>query len=141
MTANVHHTIFRPDPARWAEWIARLWQGAPAPPDFELQRYLYLPGGPREGMVFLWTGGTAAQAWFERAIAAWGAAETVTLEEATPGMALAIARDLPGMEAWLRGRLDEGAVQRQLDLRRAGMAARTPEEASQAAAAWLAEAG
>lgn len=133
------HSTFHPDPERAGEWIACLWQGEGAPPDFALKWYVYLPGEPR-GMIFLWQAEAAGRAWFERAIAAYGRAITLEVTDATAGMAFAIDRDLAGIEAWLLDRgMPPDQVARQVDLRRRGIEAADQATAAEAGRAWTRE--
>jgi hypothetical protein len=133
----LHHSVFHPDPARVGEWLACLWQG-PAPADMVVRQWLYLPGEPR-GMVMLWEGGEAAEAYVERAFGGYGRIETHKVVDATPGMVHAIARDLEGFEQWMK---DRGAapeeVARQVDLRRRGRAAPDIAAATEIGRAWAA---
>jgi hypothetical protein len=136
----LHHSVFHPDPARAGEWLACLWQG-PVPADLVMRQYLYLPGEPR-GMVMIWEGGAAAEAFFERAFGAFGRLETQVVTDMTPGLALALARDLEAFEAWM---LELGAapdvVARQIDLRRRGLAAPDQDAAAAEGRAWTREGG
>ncbi len=126
----LHHSRFQPDPDRVGEWLACLWQG-PAPADLAVRQWLYLPGEPRS-MVMLWDGGAEAEAFVERAFGGFGRIETQVVSDATPGMVLAIARDLAGFEQWMRERgASAGEVARQVDLRRRGRDA--PDQAAAAA--------
>jgi hypothetical protein len=125
----LHHSLFHPDQSRIGEWLACLWQG-PSPADLVIRHWLYLPGEPR-GMVMLWEGGADAEAFVARAFGGFGTIETQVVTDATPGMALAIARDLDGFEQWMnaRGATPEDTA-RAIDLRRRGMLA--PDQAAAA---------
>jgi hypothetical protein len=133
----LHHSHFQPDPARIGEWLACLWQG-PAPADLVIRGWFYLPGEPR-GMIMLWDGGDAAEAFVARAFGGFGAIETHVVADATPGMALAIARDLEGFADWMSARgAPEGEIANQVDLRRRGREAHTQQEAAAEGRAWAA---
>jgi hypothetical protein len=135
----LHHSHFQPDLDRVGEWIACLWQGA-VPADLVVRQWLYLPGAPR-GMIMLWEGEAAGEAYVERAFGPFGALDTQVVSDATLGLAAAINRDLAGFERWLR---DRGAsaqeVARQVDLRARGKAAPTQAAAAAEGRAWTAEA-
>jgi hypothetical protein len=126
----LHHSVFHPDPARAGEWLACLWQG-PTPADLIMRQYLYLPGEPR-GMIMIWEGGAEAEAFVESAFGTFGRLVTQTVSDMTPGLVLALARDLEAFEAWM---VDLGTppdvVSRQIDLRRRGRDA--PDQAAAAA--------
>jgi len=133
----LHHSTFRPDPARIGEWLACLWQG-PAPADLVIRQWLYLPGEPR-GMIMMWEGGQEAEAFVERAFGGFGEIETHAVTDATPGMAHAIARDLEAFDAWMTERgAPRAEIDRQLDLRRRGKLAASQEAAAAEGKAWAA---
>ncbi len=131
----LHHSVFAPDLVRAGEWIACLWQG-PAPADLVIRQWLYLPGEPRR-MVMVWDGGPESEAFVERVFGGFGQIETHVVTDATPGMALAVARDLEGFGDWMRKR---GAapeeVARQVDLRRRGRDAPDQATAEAQGRAW-----
>jgi hypothetical protein len=133
----VHHSIFEPDQARIGEWLACLWQG-PAPADLIIRGWYYLPGEPRR-IVMVWDGGEDAEAYVTRAFDAFGKMQTHTVTDATQGLALAIARDLDGFDAWMRARgAPEAEIARQVDLRRRGKLAASQDAAAVAGKAWSA---
>jgi hypothetical protein len=133
----LHHSHFQPDTARIGEWLACLWQG-PAPADLVIRQWLYLPGEPRS-MIMVWDGGAAAEAFVERAFGGFGQIETHRVTDATPGMALAVARDLDGFDAWMTERgASRAEIDRQIDLRRRGRDAPSQAAAAEAGAAWAA---
>ncbi len=138
MTTRLHHSHFQPDQARLGDWLACLWQG-PAPADLVIRGWYYLQGEPR-GMIMIWEGGEAAEAYVARAFGGFGQITTQIVEDATPGLAHAIARDLDAFGDWMQGR---GAapemIARQIDLRRRGKAAVTQEAALAEGKAWQAE--
>ena len=132
----LHHSHFRPDPLRVAEWLACLWQG-PAPQDLAIKQWLYLPTEPR-AMIMLWEGGPEAEDYVARAFGGFGEIETHRVTDATPGMALAIARDLEGFAAWMKARgAAQADIDRQIDLRRRGKQAASQEAAAAAGRAWV----
>jgi hypothetical protein len=133
----LHHSRFEPDPARIGEWLACLWQG-PAPADLVIRQWLYLPGEPRS-MIMIWDGGPEAETFVERAFGGFGRLETHAVTDATPGMAHAIARDLPAFEQWMRDRgASSDEVARQCDLRRRGRDAASQKAAAAEGRAWAA---
>ena len=138
MTTRLHHSHFQPDPDRLGEWIACLWQG-PAPADLVVRGWYYLEGGPRR-MILIWEGGDDAEIYMTRALGGFGELTTQVIEDATPGMAHAFARDLDAFGDWMRAR---GAapemIARQLDLRRRGKAAASQEAALAEGKAWQKE--
>jgi hypothetical protein len=134
----IHMSRFRPDPARSAEFLAGLWQGA-VPDDLRLHRWLYVEAEPRE-MLLLWEGGDSAGKWIERCIGGFGQLSTETVTDATPGLAACLERDLNGFGTWLAARGSAQAdIARQLDVRRRGLEAGSYEEALAAGRAWMAE--
>jgi hypothetical protein len=136
--AMFHLSRFIPDQARFAEFLACLWQGD-VPETLVLSKWLYLTGEPR-GMLILWEGDDDARAYVERAFGGFGTLETELVTDATPGLAAALARDLEGfgrvMEA--QGASAE-AVEHALDVRRRGMEAPTQAAAAAAGRAWSEE--
>jgi hypothetical protein len=137
LTTRLHHSHFQPDPARIGEWLACLWQG-PAPADLVIRQWLYLEGEPR-GMIMLWDGGEAAEAYVARAFGGFGALTTQVVSDATPGMVHAIARDLDAFGDWMRGRgAPAEEVARQVDLRRRGKTAASQDAALAQGRAWAA---
>ncbi len=138
MTSRLHHSHFQPDQARIGEWLACLWQG-PAPAGLVIRGWFYLPGEPRS-MVMLWDGDDAAEAYVARAFAGFGKIQTQVVTDATPGLALAIARDLVGFEAWMNAHgFPKEDIARQVDLRRQGKAASSQEAAIAIGKAWQAD--
>jgi hypothetical protein len=133
----LHLTRFEPDPARSPEFLARLWQGR-VPAAFALRSWLYPEDEP--GVVLLlWEGDDSAGAYVERTFAAFGRTSTSRLRDATPAMAACMARDLEGFGAFLAGGSNPDEVARQVELRRRGLNAASPEEAGEAGRAWAAE--
>jgi hypothetical protein len=132
-------THFTPDPDRFAEFIACLWQG-PVPDDLRLHKWLYLPGEPRAMMV-LWEGGSEAHGYMERAFGSFGQIRSEAVTDATPGLAAAFDRDLNAFGEYLRrsGQMPEAAIAGQLDLRRRGLEAVDQEAAAAAGQQWQAE--
>jgi hypothetical protein len=91
-------------------------------------------------MVMIWEGGPDAEAFVARAFGGFGQIETHAVTDATPGMALAIARDLDGFERWMSERGAAPAeIARQIDLRRRGKQAPDLAAAAAAGRAWAAE--
>jgi hypothetical protein len=134
----LHVSRFEPDPERFGEWIAGLWQG-PVPPDLVLHRWIYLTDEPRR-VLLVWEGGAAAEEYVADRFGAFGTLSTEVGTDATPGLAACFARDLEGFGAWLRadrGGSDE-EIAAQLDLRRRGLVAPTFAEAREAGKAWQA---
>jgi hypothetical protein len=126
---------FQPDPGRTAEFLATLWQG-PIPADLRLHRWLYVDGEPRQ-MVLLWEGEEPARQWVERAFGSFGTLTVETVTDSTPGLAACLDRDLDVFGAWLRARgSGEEEIARQLDVRRRGLVAESPEAAIEAGRAW-----
>jgi hypothetical protein len=132
-------THFTPDPARFAEFLACLWQGT-LPPDLRLHKWLYLPGEPR-AMLLVWEGGPDAQAYIDRAFGSFGELRSESVTDATPGMAAAFARDLNAFGDFLRESqgASESHLAAQLDLRRRGLEAPDLEAAAAAGRQWKAE--
>jgi hypothetical protein len=129
---------FTPDQTRFAEFLACLWQG-PVPESLALSKWLYLPGEPRQ-MLLLWEGDDDARAYIERAFGGFGALDTETVTDATPGLAAALARDLDafGRHMETTGSSPE-AIAAALDVRRRGMEASSQEDAAAAGRAWATE--
>ena len=129
---------FMPDPTRFGEFLACLWQGD-VPETLTLSRWLYLSGEPR-GMVILWDGDEAAQAYVERAFGDFGELATEVVTDNTPGLAAAFDRDLDGFGEVMRSMgATQDAIDAALDLRRRGLEAPTREAALAAGRAWTAE--
>jgi hypothetical protein len=129
---------FRPDSSRSAEFLATLWQGS-VPADLRLHRWLYVDRNPRE-MVLIWEGGEQARQWVERCFGSFGELQAETVTDSTPGLAACLARDLDAFGQWLRERgTGEEEIARQLDVRRRGLAASSPEAAGEAGRAWASE--
>lgn len=134
----LYHTTFRIDMSRANEWLACLWQG-PVPPDLKVRDWLTLTGEPRVQLL-LWEGGDEARRFVERVFGSFGEIETRPATSSN-GMALAIGRDLAGYERMMKERNTAPAeLARQVDLRRRGMEAPTPQAAMAAAQAWAKEA-
>jgi hypothetical protein len=133
-----HVSRFTPDPNRFGEFLACLWQG-PVPESLVLSKWLYLPGEPR-AMLILWEGDDVAAEYVERAFGGFGALETDQVTDATPGLAAALARDLEGFGEVMEG-LGAGpeAIEHGLDLRRRGMEAASQADAAAAGRAWTQE--
>jgi hypothetical protein len=135
----LHHSVFAPDRARIGEWLACLWQG-PAPADLVIRQWLYLPGQPTR-MVMIWEGGPEAESFVDRVFGGFGEIETHVVTDATPGMALAVARDLEGFEDWMKKRgATAEEVARQVDLRRRGRDAPDQATAEAEGRAWMQQA-
>jgi hypothetical protein len=124
-----------PDPSRFAEFLACLWQGD-VPESLVLSKWLYLPGEPR-AMLLLWEGDSVARDYVERAFGGFGTLDTEEVTDATPGLAAALDRDL---EAFGRVMEAQGAsadaIDAALDVRRRGLEAPTQEAAAAAGRAW-----
>jgi hypothetical protein len=134
----LHVTRFTPDETRFPEFLACLWQGD-VPASLDLVKWLYLPGEPR-AMLLLWEGDDDAHAYVERVFGEFGALDTETVTDATPGLAAAFARDLDAFARHLQSRgsnPDEIAVA--LDVRRRGMDAPSQDDAAAAGRAWAIE--
>lgn len=129
---------FQPDTDRTGEFLADLWQG-PVPATLVLHQWLYVDTSPRE-ILLLWEGDDEARAYVERAIGGFGTLTTQLVTDATEGLALCFRRDLDGFGRWLaeRGATD-AEIRRQLDVRRRGLEAETPEAAVAAGRAWTGE--
>lgn len=128
---------FSPDPSTSSQFIAGLWQGPR--PGITVERWIYLDTEPRS-MLLIWDAATADdRTWLEERLAPFGQLETWGGDEATPGMATAIDRDIDGFRDFMlrRGATQE-SVAPQLELRRLGMAAATLQEAVAAGKAWSA---
>jgi hypothetical protein len=128
---------FQPDPQRTGEFLATLWQG-PVPDSLVLHQWLYLDSSPRS-ILLLWDGDDEARAYVERAFGGFGALTTQVVTDATEGLALCLRRDLDGFGRWLADRgTSDAEIERQLDVRRRGRDAPTPETALAAGRAWTA---
>jgi hypothetical protein len=129
---------FRPDAEKVPEFLACLWQGD-VPATLDLQRWLYVDSEPRE-MVLVWAGDDHAQRYVERVFGSFGSLHTERLSDATQGLAACFARDLEGFGRWLAGRgRGPDEIEAELDVRRRGLEAPSPEDAIAAARAWAAE--
>jgi hypothetical protein len=129
---------FDPDPARFAEFLACLWQGE-IPDDLTLHRWLYLERQP-QAMLLLWEGEAPARAWVERAFGSFGGLTIDPVTDATAGLAACLARDLDGFGAWLSARGVSGdELAAQLDVRRRGLHAPSHPAAIEAGRAWAGE--
>jgi len=132
---------FSVDDARQHEWIACLWQGS-VPASMTVRSWLYLPGEPRT-VLLIWDGDDDARRWVDRTFGPFGRLHTEQVADATPGMAMAVDRDLVGFERWLRTQdvieMTADEQRRQVELRRRGSAAASPAEAIEAARQWRAE--
>ncbi|HLN17717.1 MAG TPA: hypothetical protein VK277_13325 [Acidimicrobiales bacterium] len=133
-------SMFRPDPNRFAEFLACLWQGD-VPATLRLERWLYVGTGPRE-MALLWEGEDEAFAYIQRAFSGFGELSTEPVTDATPGLEACFDRSLEMFAEWFTGRgATPDEVANQLDVRRRGLEASSREEASAAGRAWAAEQG
>jgi hypothetical protein len=133
----LHVSRFVPDPDRFAEFIACLWQGS-LPDDLELQRWIYIDGEPRQ-MVLIWEGGEDAAHFVDERFGAFGLLTTEGATEATGGLAACFDRDLEGFGRWMRGRgSSEPTIDSELDLRAGGLHAASLEEAAASGRAWRA---
>ena len=134
----LHVSRFVPDPDRFAEFIAGLWQG-PMPGDLVLHRWIYLDAEPRQ-MLLVWEGGEGAEEHVRQRFGSFGSLTTEGATDATPGLAACFDRDLEAFGAWLRA--DRGApnetVAAELDLRARGLHAPTFEDAMRAGRSWRA---
>ncbi len=129
---------FQPDVHRTGEFLAILWQGD-VPKSLILHKWLYLESSPRT-ILLLWEGDEDAQAYVERVFGLFGALTTQVVTDATEGLALCFNRDLDGFGRWLAERgATEAEIERQLEVRRRGRNAPTPELAISAGRAWMAE--
>jgi hypothetical protein len=129
---------FEPDQDRFAEFLACLWQGD-VPGDLTLHRWLYLEREPR-AMLLLWEAEGPGRAWVERAFGSFGTLTTDAVTDATAGLAACLDRDLDGFGAWMSGRgVSEEELAAQLDVRRRGLEAPSPDAAAAAGRAWAAE--
>ena len=135
----LHVTRFTPDPTRFAEFIACLWQG-PVPDNLVLHHWLYLPGEPRS-MLLVWEGDAEGDAYVARCFGSFGTLRSEAVTDATPGLAACFDRDLDAFGRFLEGsRLTpEDEIAAQLDLRRRGFEAATFEDAAAAGRAWQSE--
>jgi hypothetical protein len=131
-------STFGPDPDRFAEWIACLWQG-PAPGGVVVRSWHYLGTSPRK-MLLIWEAADPdARAWMEDRLTPFGDLVTWEADDATPGMQAAIRRDIDGFGTWMADRgTPTSETARQVALRRAGMTARDWAEAAAAARTWTA---
>ena len=135
----LYHSTFRLDMTRAHEWLACLWQG-PAPADLKVREWMTLSDVEPRTTIFVWEGGDAAKAFVDRVFGTFGEIDTREATGST-GMEAAFARDLDAYETMMRQRgTDSTELARQLDLRRRGMAAATPQAAVEAARAWKADA-
>jgi hypothetical protein len=128
----------QPDLSRTGEFLATLWQGQ-VPKSLILHKWLYLESSPRT-ILLLWDGDDDARAYVERVFGGFGTFTTQVVTDATEGLALCFHRDLDGFGRWLAERgATEAEIERQLDVRRQGRDAPTPEEAILAGRAWTNE--
>ena len=128
---------FQPDSDRTGEFLAMLWQGQ-VPKTLVLHKWLYLESSPRT-ILLLWEGDDDAQAYVERVFGSFGTLTTQVVTDATEGLALCFDRNLDGFGRWLEGRgTTEAEIERQLEVRRLGRDAPTPELAMSAGRAWMA---
>jgi hypothetical protein len=128
-------TRVAPDVTRTGEFLAGLWQG-PVPASLTLHKWLYVEGAPRS-MLLLWEGDDDARQYVERVFGGVNTLTTEALSDATEGLALCFARDLEGFGAWLADRdVPADEISRQLDVRRRGRDAATPEAAAAAGRTW-----
>lgn len=127
---------FEPDSRRFGEFLACLWQGD-VPQDLVLHKWLYLDTTPRQ-MLLIWEGGEPGSAYVERAFGSFGKLGTErAAEDATEGLAAALARDLDRFGGWMTARgATEQEVRRALDVRRRGLEAETQEAAASAGREW-----
>ncbi|MFI5052762.1 MAG: hypothetical protein ACHQDE_00245 [Acidimicrobiia bacterium] len=133
-----HVSRFTPDPSRFGEFLACLWQGE-VPASLVLSKWLYLPGEPR-AMLILWEGDAVARDYVERAFGGFGTLETDQVTDVTPGLAAALARDLDGFGRVMQAQgATPEAIDTALDVRRRGMNASTQADAAAAGRAWMAE--
>jgi hypothetical protein len=132
----VRLTQFQPDTDRTGEFLAVLWQGQ-VPKSLILHKWLYLDSSPRT-ILLLWEGDDDASAYVERVFGGFGILTTQAVTDATPGLALCFDRDLNGFGRWLAERgATEAEIERQLEVRRKGREAPTPELAISAGRAWM----
>jgi hypothetical protein len=91
-------------------------------------------------MVLIWEGGEEARQWVQRCFGSFGDLQAEIVTDSTPGLAACVARDLDGFGQWLRNRgSGEEDIARQLDVRRRGFLASSPEAAIEAGRAWARE--
>jgi hypothetical protein len=129
---------FQPDVDRTGEFLAVLWQGQ-VPKSLILHKWLYLDTSPRT-ILLLWEGDEDAAAHVERVFGGFGVLTSQAVTDATEGLALCFDRDLGGFGRWLAERgTAETEIKRQLEVRRQGRDAPTPELAMSAGRAWMAE--
>jgi hypothetical protein len=131
---------FTPDTARFAEFLACLWQGE-VPSELVLHRWLYLDSGEGpHGMVLIWDGEEAARRWVDRNFGSFGILTHEPVTNATSGLAACLDRDLGAFGTWLRSRgTDNSEIERQLDVRRRGLEAQSQQAAAEAGRAWVEE--
>jgi hypothetical protein len=136
----LHVSRYEPDPTRFGEFLACLWQGE-VPADLRIRSWIYL-AGPQQRMMLVWEAEEEGAAWVERAFASFGRFETeASAQDATDGMQLALDRDLDGFATWLRDRnRPETEIERAVDVRRRGMEAPDFDAAAAAGRAWTNEA-
>jgi hypothetical protein len=128
---------FEPDEARFAEFLACLWQGE-VPSGLQLHKWLYLAGTPRR-MLLVWEASDAeAEAFVDRAFGGFGTLDTeVATDDATEGLSAAFARDLDRFGRWMAARgADADQTAHALDVRRRGLEAPDQESAAAAGRAW-----
>jgi hypothetical protein len=131
----LHLSRVAPDVSRTGEFLASLWQGA-VPASLTLHKWLYVEGSPRS-VLLLWEGDDDARQYVERVFGGFGVLTTEALTDATEGLALCFARDLDGFGAWLADRdMAADEISHQLDVRRRGREAQTPEAALAEGRAW-----
>ncbi len=129
---------FQPDIHRTGEFLAILWQGQ-VPKSLILHKWLYLESSSRT-ILLLWEGDDDARAYVERVFGGFGALTTQVVTDATEGLALCFDRDLDGFGRWLAERGTSATeIERQIEVRRRGRDAPTPELAISAGRAWMAE--
>jgi hypothetical protein len=134
----LHVSRFRPDAARFGEFLACLWQGD-VPDSLVLHRWLYVEVEPRE-MLLYWDGDDAALAWIDQAFGGFGGLSHEVVTDGTAGLAAALERDLDAFGRWLARRGSTPAeVETQLDVRRRGLYATSQEAAAAAGRDWAAD--
>jgi hypothetical protein len=108
-----------------------------------VRSWLYLSARPGN-VLLIWEGDDEAQRWVRRAFSEFGELHTEQVADATPGMVLAVERDLDGFARWLGEQdvidMTPAEQDRQIDLRRRGRDARDQAEAMEAARRWRVEA-
>ena len=127
---------FVPDDSQMGPCVAGLWQGD-VPATLKLHLWLYRA----RGAFLVWEGDAEAREYVERAFGSFGELTTEPVTDSTEGLAACFARDLDGFGEWMRqrGGRSEAEIVDQLDLRRRGLAAATPDEAYEAGTAWAEE--